>query len=508
MNQLPRLLTLFCCAFAIAAGDATQPSGKICNIVDFGAMPDGKTLNTIAIQKTIDACNASGGGQVIVPAGTFLTAPLNLCSNLDFHLEAGAILLFSPSRTDYPLVLSSYEDHDEILCQAPITGTNLHDISITGPGTIDGNGQIWRPVRRMKLNDAQWDALVKSGGFVDDGYNGSTVDMSPTSEEDRTTWYPSEVARTGMKALNKLRAQPGPPDISKYIAFRDLLRPNLVFLNGCTHITLEGPTFRNSGSWDIHILDGEDITVRNAAIYNELYAQNGDGIDIDSCKNVLIEKDDIHTGDDDICLKSGRDEAGRQHGRPTENVIIRDCKIGWGHGGVSIGSEMSGGVRNVNISNLTMDGTDFGLRFKTTRGRGGIVENIRASHITMTNITRTAILFDMYYMERHPKPEPVSDRTPIFRDIVLSDITCDGARDALQVRGLSELPMNNITLQNVRINSKNGATIDQARDFTLKDVSIHSTTAPAFLAQNTQNLVTENLDAQVVPTPATKASNP
>jgi polygalacturonase len=508
MNRLARLLTLVSCTFAIAAGDATQPGGKVCNIVDFGAIADAKTLNTTAIQKAIDACNAAGGGQLIVPAGTFLTGPVQLCSNLDFHLESGAILLFSPSHADYPLVLSSYEGRQEILCQAPITGDNLHNISITGSGTIDGNGQTWRPVRRMKLSDAQWDDLVKSGGVVDDGYNGNAVDMSPTSDEDRTTWYPSEVARTGMKALNKLRALPGPPEKNKYLPFRDLLRPNLVFLTACTHVDLEGPTFRNSGSWNIHILDGEDVIVRNVTIYNELYAQNGDGIDIDSCKNVLIEKDDIHAGDDDICLKSGRDEAGRQHNRPTENVIIRDCKIGWGHGGVSIGSEMSGGVRNVAISNLTMDGTDYGLRFKTTRGRGGVVENIRASHITMTNITHTAILFDMYYMERHPKPEPVSERTPIFRDIVLSDITCNGARDALQVRGLSELPMNNITLQDVSINSKNGANLDQAKDFTLKNVTIHSATAPAFLAQNMQNLVTDNLDAQVVPAPATKASNP
>jgi polygalacturonase len=500
MIRLPRLLALCCCALAFAA-DTTQPAKPVCNIIDFGAISDGKTLNTAAIQKAIDTCNAAGGGRVIVPAGTFLTAPINLCSNLDFHLEAGATLLFSPNRSDYPLVPSSWEGRDTLLCEAPITGNNLHDISITGPGTIDGNGQIWRPVRRMKMTDAQWNALVKSGGEVGTLYVASPSE-APPPDEDRTTWYPSEIARTGGRALAALRAKPGPPNPDDYAKFRDLLRPNLVFLKNCQHILLDGPTFRNSGSWNVHILLGDQIEIRHITIFNEIYVQNGDGIDIDSCNHVLIEKDDIHAGDDNICLKAGRDPNSAQHNPPTQNVVIRDCKIGWGHG-ISLGSETSGGIRNVLIYNLTMDGTDFGLRFKTTRGRGGTVENIHADHITMTGITKTAILFDMYYMERRPKPEPVSNRTPIFRDITLSDITCDGAKDALQVRGLPELPMSDITLKNIRITSKNGATIDQVNGFTLDNVSIHSAVAPAFLAQNTRNLVTKNLDAVVVPGPAT-----
>jgi polygalacturonase len=473
-----RSLALVLCALTVAAAPTSQPG--VFNVMDYGAVADGTTLTTEAIQKAIDTCAASGGGQVVIPAGTYLCAPLVLRSNVDLHVDAGAIVLFSRNHADYPLDLSNYEGREAVRCRAPLTGSNLQNVSITGPGIFDGQGDSWRPVKRSKLTDDQWDALVKSGGVTDD---------------DQTQWWPSQIARDGFRDLAALQRQPGTPKIEDFIPYRDLLRPSLIMISDTHHLRLEGPTFRNSGAWNVHLLDSDDITVRGVNLYNPLYAQNGDGIDVDSCKDVLIENSTVHAGDDDICLKSGRDEEGRKHNRPTENVIIRNNIIGWGHGGVAIGSEMSGGVRNVEVYYCTMDGTDVGLRFKTTRGRGGVVENIRIHDVKMSNITNTAILFDMYYMERNPKPEPVSERTPIFRDITIKDVTCDGAKRGLFIRGLAELPMSQITLENVSINSDAGASLSDAQDITFRNLSIHAKTLPVIQYQDVSGLHVENLDA-------------
>ncbi|MGD1277956.1 MAG: glycoside hydrolase family 28 protein [Tepidisphaeraceae bacterium] len=461
---------------------ATQPAAqaKVFNITRFGAVAGGQTLNRSQIQAAIDACGAAGGGRVVVPAGIFLSVPLELRSGVDLHLDGGAVLLFSRDHKDYPLVISSYEGRETVICQAPIFGRDLHDVSITGTGAIDGQGDGWRSVKRNKLTPQQWDALVKSGGVTD---------------QKQEQWWPSESARQGFKALIELRKKPEAPRVEDYEPYRDLLRPNLVLLSNCHRILLQDATFRNSGSWNVHVLDSEDITVRNVVLFNPLYAQNGDGIDVDSCRNVLIEGINVHAGDDDICLKSGRDEQGRKHGRPTENVIIRNCKIGWGHGGIAIGSEMSGGVHNVEVSNCVLDGPDIGLRFKTTRGRGGTVEDIHIHDVTMSGITQTAILFDMYYQTKNPKDEPFSERTPVFRNIVIRNVTCASAHRALELMGLAEQPMSDIRLENVSLAADDGAWINYVKDVTLKNVRIQSKHAPPLQTQNVADLTLDQVDA-------------
>ncbi|MGA3066994.1 MAG: glycoside hydrolase family 28 protein [Tepidisphaeraceae bacterium] len=481
LSSLLILLGLFACQTQPPAPPAAAVP-KIFNIETFGAVPDGKTPATLAIQKALDACGAAGGGQVIVPAGTFFTAPLSLRSGVDLHLEAGALLTFSKDHKDYPLILSSYEGKETYICQPPIWGQNLTNVSITGPGAIDGQGQTWRTVKRSKLTDQQWNDLVASGGVTDD---------------DQTQWWPSDTSRTDLRKLFAIRAKSGPPNIEDYRPLRDLLRPNLILLADCTHVLLQDATFRNSGSWDIHLLDSSDIAVRHITVHNELWAQNGDGIDVDSCANVLIENSTINAGDDDICLKSGRDEAGRLHARPTQHVIVRNCEIGWGHGGIAIGSETSGGIRDVDVYNCTLTGTDIPIRFKTVRGRGGVVEDIHIHNIAISKVTNTCILFDMYYQEKNPKPEPVSVRTPIFRDITIRDVICYSGKRAINVRGLPELPMNNITLENVRLNCDGGASFSDGRDFVLRNVSITSRTAPALETYNIANLTLDHVDAVV-----------
>jgi len=215
--------------------------------------------------------------------------------------------------------------------------------------------------------------------------------------------------------------------VEDYAKFKELLRPPLVLLTECRNVVLDGPTFRNSPNWNVNLNLCENVSLHNLNIYNPAYAQNGDGIDLGSCRNVIVDGCTVDVGDDAICLKSGRDEEGRRRGRPTENVTVRNCTVLHGHGGVVIGSEMSGGVRNVAVTNCVFRDTDTGLRFKTTRGRGGVVENIEISNIAMSNIAGEAITFDMFYAVKDPRPEPVSERTPVFRQFLIRNVTCDGA---------------------------------------------------------------------------------
>jgi hypothetical protein len=247
----------------------------------------------------------------------------------------------------------------------------------------------------------------------------------------------------------------------------------------------------------------ENVTLRNLTIRNPWYSQNGDGLDLESCKNVVIEKCSFDVGDDAICFKSGKDKDGRLRGMPTENVIVDNCIVYHGHGGFVVGSEMSGGVKNVKVSNCTFIGTDVGLRFKSNRGRGGVVENIYISNIDMVNIPAEALLFDLYYGGNSPVPTAeektqdkeklaammpsVTEETPSFKDIYLSDITCKGAGRAILLQGLPEMNLKNITLNNVRIEAIKGIDMVDADGVQMKNVFVSATQGAALKTKNVKN---------------------
>lgn len=481
------------------------------SITDFGAIGDGKADNTAAFAKAIDSCADAGGGHVIVPAGTWCTGPIHLRSQIDFHLDGGAEVLFSRKFDDYPMIIGNYEGQKAVICTSPLSGDQLHDVSITGAGIIDGQGDAWRPIKKGKLSTEQWNALVKSGGVVDNRSQ---------------TWYPSRAWITEARGLGALRRSGATPRIEDYVKYRDMLRPPLVFLSNIKTLLLEGPTFRNSPSWNIHLLYSQDIAVHGVTIFNPYYAQNGDGIDIDSCKNIAVINCNISAGDDVVCLKSGRDAQGREVGRPTENVTVAHCTLGQGHGGVAIGSEMSGGVRNVEVYDCTFNGTDDALRFKTVRGRGGVVENINIHDVQMWNIKNACIGVDMYYMIRRApaatrrsrtpatdpdapqpetpvakplivtqeSPEPLGPGTPQFRDITIRNLVCHGANIAMQLRGLPELPLQNVTVENAEIDSRQGGAIVDADHITLRDVHIKTAGVPGFQIEDATHLTMEDVD--------------
>lgn len=454
------------------------------NILRFGAKGDGITLNTKSINNAIATCSQKGGGVVLVPGGMWLTGPVEMKSNVNLHIVREAVLQFTDDFDRYPLVEGSYEGRRSARCQSPISGVNLVNIAITGRGIIDGNGDAWRMVKRDKLTENEWKRKVASGGSV---------------SEDGRTWFPSTKTRLAHEQKRTSTLGPG-QTLKDFEDIKDFLRPNLLVLTNCKKVLLEGVTFQNSPAWCLHPIMCEDLTLRNVFVKNPDYAQNGDGVDVESCRNVLIEGSTFDVGDDGICIKSGKDEEGRKRGKPTENVIVRNNVVYKGHGGFVVGSEMSGGARNIFVYDCSFIGTDIGLRFKTARGRGGIVENIHIRNIRMKDILHDAIFFDMYYFMKPPKPgekvvvPPVTEATPQFRNIYINDVVCNGAERGIFVRGLPEMPIRDIHLNNIVLKTNKGAELIEADNIHLDNVQLNSKIAkPVIYVENGRNLLFNNI---------------
>lgn len=441
------------------------------SIVRFGALGDGHTLDTRPIQHAIDSMHRRGGGVVRIPSGLWKSGPLVLRSRVNLQLDKGATLFFTDDLTQYPLVAGSWEGLPQMRNQSPISAREATDIAITGSGVIDGNGAAWRMVKKDKTTESQWKRLLASGGVLSD---------------DRKTWYPSPSSLRGSKLTNPGVIEPA-KRIGDYQQVKDFLRPNLLALDRCRNILLQGVSFRNSPAWCLHPLLCENITVKNIRVENPWYAQNGDGIDVESCTNVLIENSVFDVGDDALCMKSGRDASGRARGVPTSHVTIRDCTVHSAHGGFVIGSEMSGGIHDIDVRRCTFIGTDIGLRFKTVRGRGGVVRNVRISDIVMKDIQGEAILFDMYYMAKDPvpavgepdvlpdiSPMPLDETTPCFRDFTIERVRCAGAERAIFVRGLPEMKISGIRFRDMHITSRKGVLLQESERMSLEDITLRT----------------------------------
>ena len=442
------------------------------NIISYGAVSSSNTLNTGAIQQAIDMASKQGGGMVLVPSGFWLTGPITLLSNVNLHISSGAVLQFSNKPKDYPLVRTNWEGVDAIRAQSPISAKGQRNIAITGSGIIDGAGEAWRPVKKGKLTAGEWDKLIHSGGVLD---------------SKKETWYPTEGAlkastmdRPGVIAAGFTEANTE--------EIKEFLRPNMISLRECEQVLLEGVTFQNSPAWNIHPLLCKHLTVENIHVKNPWFAQNGDGIDIESCEFVSVRNSKFDVGDDGICLKSGKDAEGRKRGRPSAHILIENCIVFHGHGGVVVGSEMSGGVHDLFVNNCQFLDTDVGLRFKTMRGRGGVVENVFIRDISMKNIAGEAILFDMYYQGKDPvstfgnggetpKIElvPVNEGTPQFKNIFIDNVIAKGAETGLLIRGLPEMPIHHIELTNIDVESNQGYRVIEAKDITLKHAKFTET---------------------------------
>tara|TARA_R110000796_G_scaffold41772_4_gene103601 strand:- start:201874 stop:203562 length:1689 start_codon:yes stop_codon:yes gene_type:complete len=457
------------------------------SIVGFGAKDGGIYKNTGAFAQAINDVSSKNGGTVVVPRGIWLTGPIVFKSNVNLHLDAGALLLFSKDFDDYPLIKTSFEGLNTLRCMSPINAENVENIAITGEGIIDGSGDAWRPVKSSKMTDAQWKKLINSGGVLSDN---------------KKTWFPTEGSKKGYEGTTNFNV---PDQISDadLKAAKDYLRPVMVSIVKSKRILLDGPTFQNSPAWNIHPLMSEDIIIRNLSVRNPWYSQNGDGLDLESCKNVLIYNNTFDVGDDAICFKSGKDKDGRDRDMPTANVIVKNNSVYHAHGGFVIGSEMSGGVKNVHVSNCTFIGTDVGLRFKSTRGRGGVVENIYISNIDMVGIPTEAIRFNMFYGGNSPILEDdqnaddekrdetiveVTEETPSFRNIFMKNIKVSASETAAFFMGLPEMNLQNVRLENSVFQTKQGITAIDVDGLELINVQIVASDDYALTAYNSKHL--------------------
>ena len=462
---------------------------NVVRIEDFGGKGDGKTLNTEAFKLAIEALSGKGGGKLIVPAGVWFTGPIELKSNINLHLEKGALILFSKDFDLYPLVDTYFEGLATKRCQSPISGRNIENVAITGEGSINGSGEAWRPLKKSKVTASEWKKVVNSGGVVKEG----------------NYWFPSEKSYKGY-SISDMNVPRVKLTDEEWLEIKDFLRPVMVSFIQCKNVFLQGVLFENSPSWNIHPFMCENVIVDNIIVRNPDYAQNGDGIDVESCKNVIIVNSYFDVGDDAICIKSGKDEEGRRRAVPTENLIVHNCKVFKAHGGFVVGSEMSGGVRNISVSCCQFLGTDVGLRFKSKRGRGGVVENIFVDGIYMFDILTDSFLFDLYYggksateaMEEGNDNQkdavlmPVTEETPVFRNIFVKNIVSRNAHRAMFFNGLPEMKISNIQVENAIITATYGAELNNSKDIVFKNIYVEPTIGPALRLNRIENFKAEN----------------
>ena len=388
---------LFALAF-IAASATALHAARTCNPRDFGAKADGITKDTAAIQKAIDTCAAKGGGTVRLTAGTYLSAPIVLKSNITLQLDQGATLLGSPDHVDYPEITEFRLPG----VQSLVSATNAENVSITGEGTIDGNGESWWQMART----------VHDAGIM---------------------------------------GNPHP-------------RPRLVVFDHCKHVRVEGVTIQNSPFWQLVPYYSDDVVIHNIRVLAPQHSPNTDAVDPFSSSNVTIDHLYADTGDDDIAIKSGAiDSPGSDD--PSRDIVISDCTFLHGHG-LSIGSEIAGGARNIVAERIHFDGTNNGIRVKANRDRGNDVGNLVFRDIDMKDVKNPLVISEYYPRilpsESAVAPAPVTRLTPHFHNIVIQNVTATGAAMAGAIVGLPEAPVTDVVLQNVNLSGEKGLSIGYA----------------------------------------------
>ncbi len=452
------VLTLVVLTVSAAAAQQVG-SAPFRNVKDFGAVADGKTKCTEAIAQAIEMAAQANGGTVFFPAGEYLTGPIHLKSNITLYLDAGAVLKFSEDFDDYlPMVKSRWEGLECMNFSPQIYAYQAENIAIAGRGTIDGQGKIW------------WDSYQRNRAAAGDN---------------------ARVARVAKYVELFKEQNKGAVGYDYFVERGAFLRPPMIQPVDCSRIRIEGVRLKNPPFWTCNPVYCDDVVVTGVSIRNPAGSPNTDGINPDSCRNVHISDCHISVGDDCITIKSGRDEDGRRVGRPCENITVTNCTMLDGHGGVVIGSEMSGGVKKVTISNCVFDGTDKGIRMKTTRGRGGTVEDIRVNNIMMSNIPRGPIYLNMFYT-RAPE-EPISERTPAFRNLHFSNITVKGAPVAGFILGLPERPVENVTFSDINIEADTGFQCKDAKGIAFYNVTINTKKGPSLMCEDTSDLEIDGL---------------
>lgn len=408
------------------------------SIADHGAVEGGEVKNTEAFARAIAACAEAGGGRVLVPAGRWLTGPIHLRSRIELHLAAGAEIMFSDRFEDYlpPVLVRS--GGVELYNYSPlIYARDCEDVAITGPGRLNGNARAWWPWKKKETK---------------------------------------EVFQLGPKGVPVEQRVFGTPEAA--------IRPSFVVFFNCRNVLMEGFTIGSGPNWTIHPIYCENIVIRRVHVLTD--GPNNDGIDPDSCRNLLIEHCVFDTGDDCVVLKSGYNEDGWRVARPTENVVMRWCSSKQGHGGLVIGSEMSGDVRNVYMHDCEFDGTDHALRIKSRRGRGGVVENVWAENLTVKDMKYDVVIIDMGYGA--DRNQAATEKPPIFRNIHVRNVTGDGAPVAIQMAGLADSPIENISFKQMTIASTKGIVARHVKDLIFENVTVTPSKGPVLALAHAEDV--------------------
>lgn len=442
---------------------------KIYDIKSLGADTSGKVACTDLIKQSIKNASAEGGGTIYFPAGTYLTAAIHLESNITLDIESGAVLKFSTIFEDYlPFVKVRWEGVFMNSLSPLIYADKAENITIKGRGVIDGQGHTWWKESRRLIDEIRKDGKTSATNKLQQMWLDANkgIKVSP--------YYESTLERK-------------------------FFRPPFIQFHESKNILIEGITIINSPFWTINPIGCDDLLIHGVTINNPSSnpkGHNTDGINPESCRNVRISDCFLSVGDDCITIKSGRDEDGRNYGRPCENITITNCIMLAGHGGVVIGSEMSGGVKKVTISNCVFNGTDAGIRLKSSRGRGGIVEEIRVDNIVMNNIQRNAFIFDLFY-DKDSKEEPVSERTPVFRNIHISNVTGNDVKKIGYITGINEMPISEISFSNINMVAENGFTAKTAKNITFHNIDFSVKKGAALAFDECQDIVIDNVHSKV-----------
>ncbi len=448
---------LFSVGVATAADGETKPAKRYV-ITDHGAVSDSNTVNTQAIQAAIDKCAADGGGTLVVPAGTFLTGAIFFKQGVNLHVESDGVLKGTTNMADYKLIQTRWEGEERIWVSALVNVFDMTGFRLTGPGTIDGSGDIWHARSRRRSNEVRPTNVANIG---------------PVRE------VPPDLGPRG-----GLPAKPESPAYElQQVDLPAYARPRLIAIQDCDDVLVENLTIRNQSSWGLFVLYSRKVEIRDLVIRAEHYIPSSDGIDIDSCDGVHVSGVDIDVNDDCIAIKSGKDEDGRRVNRPAENILIEKCLFRYGHGGVSMGSEMSGGIRNVEIRNSVMEADNWApIRFKSQPSRGGVVENITYRDIVLKD-TRKAFEFNMAW--RMVNPKPPSDPLPVVRNVKIINVS-GTTNNVGDMHGLEDSPIQNVTFENCHIKAQRGFVLGNVEKLDLSGLTIEVEQGEAIIRRNAE----------------------
>jgi hypothetical protein len=464
MRKLSRGIALLLVSGCGGWAGAQAPAGVVFNILDYGAVRGGSASSTEAFRRAIEAARKVGGGTVYVPAGNYTTGPIEMVSNLTLDFDAGSVVRFP--ATPLPFTPGRQQGIETPTPIPLIGGNDLENVTVMGRGILTTNNLDW-----MRLHTRALRSVGDAGSA-----NGAN-------------WE---------RLLGDLEAQK-PIPAGEYQAAASELRPSFVRFMNSRNIRIDGLRFIGSSMWTIHLLYSENAVVENLVI--EAYpGVHADGIVIDSSRYVKLANNYIDAGDDGLVIKSGKDRDGLRVNRPTENVTITNCTVHHAQAALAIGSETSGGVRNVLASNITVRDAVNGIHLKSRRGRGGVVEDIRFDNWTMENVGQAISISDAGYQMEGEAPDPgagaVSVRTPSFRNIAISHVTIDGAQGLIDVSGIVEMPTTGVHISDVMGTGRRGLVGSYTDDLELHNVQLNVEAGPAFQMTYSTNLELDDVSTR------------